>query len=101
MNEISRTSVCKRCFKSFNPYENSITSCNFHRGRFIGAENSKHMGTKSGGSNTGLSTFWDCCNLESFDGEGCMRGKHISYDNEFDPVESILLNKPYEIKDIY
>jgi len=75
-------SVCKVCKKAFNPLENSQNSCQYHKGRWMGAENSKHMGTRSGGQHLGLSLFWDCCEEERRDGPGCCRGMHMSYDCE-------------------
>ena len=58
--QLKRT--CKVCKSSFAPEENFDTSCRFHRGRWIGAENSKHLGKRSGSKeNIGISFFWDCC----------------------------------------
>lgn len=73
--------VCKICKASFDPAKNSEKSCRFHSGRWMGAENSKHLGTRSGGKNVGLSLFWDCCDQEKYDGLGCQFGKHLSYDD--------------------
>lgn len=91
----SSPSLCRICKKQFDPLDNGPASCNYHKGRFSGAENSKHMGTKSGGKFTGLSTFWDCCDLETYEGKGCMFGKHISYDGQERASEmtSILINR--------
>lgn len=90
----SSSSLCRRCKQAFNPLENTAVSCRYHRGRWIGAELSKHLGTRSGGPDQGLALFWDCCDEESFDGPGCMRGKHISYDQEEDALakERLFLN---------
>jgi hypothetical protein len=54
----------------------------FHEGRWMGAENSKHMGTRSGGRDSGLSLFWDCCDEETPNGPGCRLARHKSYDDE-------------------
>jgi hypothetical protein len=51
-------------------------------GRWIGAENSKHAGTRSGGEDKGLSLFWDCCDELDPNGPGCAYGFHKSYDEE-------------------
>lgn len=73
--------VCRRCKKLFDPLQLETDLCRYHKGKWMGAENSKHMGTRSGGSNTGLSLFWDCCDEESETGPGCFTGRHISYDD--------------------
>ena len=73
--------VCRICKTEYNPLESNVNSCRFHKGRWMGAENSKHMGTRSGGSNVGLSLFWDCCDEESETGPGCCCGPHKSYDD--------------------
>lgn len=59
----------------------------------MGAENSKHYGTKSGDKDKGLSLFWDCCDQTKESGRGCCRGPHISYDEEENDEKSILINK--------
>lgn len=71
--------ICKLCKQSYTA--SNLTNCQYHAGRYIGAENSKHYGTKSG-LMSGLSLFWDCCDGERFDSPGCSRGKHQSYDDE-------------------
>ena len=83
--------VCRVCKLAYVDVENSRISCKFHRGRWIGAENSKHMGTKSGGFNTGLSLFWDCCEEESINAVGCTSGHHKSYDDDDRSANSFLL----------
>lgn len=87
------TRVCKICKKTYDPLANEYGSCRHHRGYWSGAENSKHYGTRSGGENTGLSQYWDCCDGESFDAPGCMTGKHKSYDDDQDAMPSVFLNK--------
>jgi hypothetical protein len=52
----------------------------FHPGRWMGAENAKHHGTRSGGVHTGLSRFYDCCDAEHVDDPGCATGFHTPYD---------------------
>lgn len=89
--QIGQTSVCRRCKQRFEIDKNTPSSCSYHKGRFIGAENSKHYGTKSGGDDQGLSIFWDCCDQTTRDGPGCMTGRHMSYDEEEE--DSFLLNK--------
>lgn len=88
---VGQTSLCRRCKRRFEIEKNSPTSCTYHKGRFIGAENSKHYGTKSGGDDQGLSIFWDCCDQTTRDGPGCITGKHLSYDEEEE--DSFMLNK--------
>ena len=73
--------VCRVCKKQYNQLESDETSCRFHKGRWLGAENSKHMGTRSGGTHVGLSLFWDCCDEECESGPGCCFGRHKSYDD--------------------
>lgn len=85
--------VCKVCKQNFLENQNSQTSCKFHAGRWMGAENSKHLGTKSGGANTGLSLFWDCCQEESSSGQGCVSGRHKTYDED-DTSNSYMLLSP-------
>ena len=87
--------VCRVCKQQFDPISNGPKSCRFHRGRWIGAEVSKHLGTKSGNKNTGtgLTVFWDCCDEESADGLGCVFSFHKSYDEEEDDEQPFLLNK--------
>ena len=77
------TRVCRSCKLAFNPLDPS-DRCRFHRGRFIGAERSKHYGTGPSPEMRGLSIFWDCCEAETADAPGCSFGKHISYDDDFD-----------------
>ena len=83
--------VCRVCKLAYVDGENSRISCNFHRGRWIGAENSKHMGTKSGGLNIGLSLFWDCCGEEIINAVGCTSGQHKSYDDYDRSANSFLV----------
>ena len=85
--------VCRVCKLSYTDVENTSVSCKFHRGRWSGAENSKHMGTKSGGPNTGLTVFWDCCGEEKATGLGCITGKHKSYDDDESPNSFLLIFK--------
>ncbi|CAM9590903.1 unnamed protein product, partial [Discosporangium mesarthrocarpum] len=73
------SSVCK---SSYSEEENSSSACRFHRGRWMGAERSKHYGTRSGGSLAGLDLFWDCCGATSPDSPGCITARHVSYDEE-------------------
>ena len=73
--------LCKTCKILYSPNENNIQSCQYHNGRYIGAEMSKHYGTKSGGIHTGLSLSWDCCDAEDYNASGCKRGLHVSYDD--------------------
>ena len=85
------TRVCRRCKLQYNEAENMDKgACRFHSGRWLGAENSKHVGGRSGVV-TGLSLFWDCCDAEDIDGVGCMTGVHVSYDDE--PLKSFMLNQ--------
>lgn len=79
IESITYQKVCRICKQEYNPLNNTFNSCIFHKGRYLGAENSKHYGTKSGGKNLGISFFWDCCDEESYDGGGCCRSKHKSY----------------------
>ena len=76
----SSQKLCKVCKATYDPNLNSPRSCCFHKGRWMGAENSKHMGTRSGGKDKGLSLFWDCCDQIDFNGIGCQLGYHTSYD---------------------
>ena len=81
--------TCRRCKLPFADADNTKTSCKYHKGRWLGAENSKHLGGQSGVV-TGLSFFWDCCDQEHIDGIGCMKGLHISYDDDI--PRSFMLN---------
>ena len=72
--------LCKTCKILYSPNENNIQACQYHNGRYIGAEMSKHYGTKSGGIHTGLSLSWDCCDAEDYNAIGCKRGLHVTYD---------------------
>ena len=89
--------LCKTCKILYSPNENNIQACQYHNGRYIGAEMSKHYGTKSGGICTGLSLSWDCCDAEDYNASGCKRGLHVSYDDNT-PVnfmmnsDSVILN---------
>ena len=79
---VGPTAICRRCKQRFEIENNTPSSCTYHKGRFIGAENSKHFGTRSGGKDQGLSIFWDCCDQTTRDGSGCTTGRHLSYDEE-------------------
>ena len=74
--------ICKICKKKYFDIENTSISCTFHSGRYIGAELSKHCGTKSGGTNKGLNLSWDCCDQGDPTATGCVKGRHVSYDDE-------------------
>ena len=81
--------ICRVCKQSYVINEISTQSktinekpCIYHSGRWIGAELSKHYGTRSGGELKGLSLFWDCCDSENPLDPGCRRGVHKSYDDE-------------------
>eukprot|EP01038_Epipyxis_sp_PR26KG_P006265 gene6265-8629_t len=80
-DNINLVKICRICKKRYNPNKNYDNSCKYHKGRWMGAENSKHLGTRSGGKNTGLSLFWDCCDENNFNGIPCASSKHISYDD--------------------
>ena len=100
LQPVGRSAICRRCKQRFELQWNTDSSCSFHKGRFIGAENSKHYGTKSGEGDRGLSVFWDCCDQNTRDGPGCMKGKHLSYDEEDE--DSFMLNKELkQQKDYY
>ncbi|CAM9548903.1 unnamed protein product [Choristocarpus tenellus] len=73
--------TCRECKSTYLDEENFSTSCRFHKGRWMGAERSKHYGTRSGGRLLGLESFWDCCGATSADAPGCMTGRHRSYDD--------------------
>jgi len=74
--------VCRRCKLQYNEAENTDKrACRYHTGRWLGAENSKHVGGRSGVV-TGLSLFWDCCDSEDVHGVGCASGLHLSYDDD-------------------
>ena len=95
--------LCKTCKILYSPNENNIRSCQYHNGRYIGAEMSKHYGTKSGGIHTGLSLSWDCCDAEDYNAGGCKRGLHVSYDDDT-PVnfmmnsDSVIANLTSQVK---
>jgi hypothetical protein len=72
--------LCRVCKQRYSI--DVINNCRYHSGRWMGAENSKHYGTRSGGKDTGLSLFWDCCDAETPDAVGCCTGKHIGYDED-------------------
>lgn len=54
----------------------------YHPGDWLGAENSKFVGTRSGGPNTGLSLFYDCCGADRYDAPGCAFTRHKTYDED-------------------
>lgn len=56
----------------------------------LGAENSKHLGKRSG-VYCGVSYFWDCCDCEDPKDKGCTKGRHISYDDS--TFNNILVNR--------
>ena len=60
--------------------ENHATSCAFHPGRLIRAENAKHCGTHTGPGGVELTVFWDCCSAPA-DAPGCCRQRHLTYDD--------------------
>ncbi|CAM9668038.1 unnamed protein product [Chrysoparadoxa australica] len=74
--------TCRICKRSYQESSNGPDACHFHKGRWMGAENSKHMGLRSGGKNAmGVSYFWDCCDGTDPNSPGCMKGFHQSYDS--------------------
>lgn len=79
--------VCKQQYSSA-----MVDSCRYHSGRWMGAENSKHHGSRSGGGDTGLSLFWDCCDGDGPDAPGCCIGRHRSYEDSDDSVFVIRRN---------
>jgi hypothetical protein len=82
--------LCRICKKVYSM--NSPLACVYHPGRWIGAEMSKHYGTRSGGYNKGLSLFWDCCDSEDVSCQGCKRGYHMSYDDFPDNLGRTMIN---------
>jgi hypothetical protein len=94
INIIKKT--CKYCKSSYDINTNTITSCKIHKGKYIGAEASKHSGTRSGGNEKGLLIFWDCCDQLSPNAIGCHSYYHISYDDD-DNNKSYLINN-YNLK---
>ena len=86
--------VCRRCKQSFDPQTNNPRACQFHKGRWIGAEVSKHLGGRSGSDgHTGLTVFWDCCDAETYESPGCMTGRHLSFDEEETWADRYMLNR--------
>ena len=86
--------VCRICKVEFNPLDNKINpSCRYHSGKWLGAELSKHYGTKSGDNYKGLALFWDCCNAENVNDKGCKIGFHKSYDDEDDENTKYFVNR--------
>ena len=77
----TKKKLCRRCKQYYDEEKNTLTSCRYHSGRWMGAEESKHHGTRSGGEKSGLALFWDCCDGEDTYAVGCCTGKHISYDD--------------------
>eukprot|EP00966_Prymnesium_polylepis_P179679 4160138-Prymnesium_polylepis.1 len=76
-----RLSTCRVCKQSFRASENHDRACCFHpAGRMMGAENTKHSGTRVG-VKPGLTVFWDCCASEDPDNPGCCFGRHMTYDD--------------------
>ena len=74
--------LCKNCKQYYYKNQNTNRSCKVHKGKFIGAELSKHVGTRSGGLDKGLALFWDCCNATDPLALGCHTYYHISYDDD-------------------
>ena len=89
INIIKKT--CKNCKVLYDVNTNNIASCKIHKGRFIGAEASKHAGTKSGEINKGLLVFWDCCDALEPAAIGCHSYFHVSYDDA-DDKDNYLMN---------
>ena len=89
---IKLTKTCKNCRSTYISTDNNILSCRVHKGRFIGAEASKHSGTRSGGDNKGLLVFWDCCDAYDPLAPGCCSYYHVSYDDDDDSNKSYLIN---------
>ena len=79
---MQKLKLCKTCKTMFR-VEDPKDICNYHKGKWMGAEKSKHYGTRSGAENIGLSLFWDCCSAENLNDPGCCQGKHVSYDDLF------------------
>ncbi len=42
---------------------------------------------------TGTLHFWDCCGADSYEAEGCRKGKHIGWDDEDDEDETFLVGR--------
>ena len=76
--------LCRVCRQQFTV--STVDSCRYHSGRWMGAENSKHHGSRSGGKDTGLSLFWDCCEGTGPDAPGCCIGRHRSYEDAEDSI---------------
>jgi hypothetical protein len=94
--QVQRT--CRVCKQKYDQNTNNIRACRYHTGRWLGAELSKHYGTKlasevpkSEGHTSGLALFWDCCDAETYESEGCKFGFHKSYDEEEN--DAFMLNK--------
>lgn len=86
--------VCRICKVEYNPSENKLfPSCRYHSGKWLGAELSKHYGTKSGDINKGLALFWDCCDAEDINDKGCKIGFHMSYDVDDDENTKYFVNR--------
>ena len=81
--------VCRICKQTFHTKEKT---CVYHTGRWLGAELSKHYGTRSGGNHTGLALFWDCCDSEDPLNPGCQKGYHKSYDDSDDSNKQVFMN---------
>jgi murein DD-endopeptidase MepM/ murein hydrolase activator NlpD len=72
--------TCRVCQQGFRPRDNHAAACHFHPGPWLGVENAKLHGTRSGGEHTGVSHFWDCCGAEEQSCSGCCRARHQTYD---------------------
>ncbi len=89
----STLKTCRRCRQRFNPAENHDQACSYHPCNWSGGEKAKALGflresadpadslsARLGG--TGTLRFWDCCGADSYEAQGCRKGRHISWDDE-------------------
>ena len=95
--------TCRRCRQQFSPAENHDQACSYHPCNWSGGEKAKALGFLRESADpadslavrlgTGRLQFWDCCGKDSYEAEGCRKGKHVGWDDEDGEGETFLVGR--------
>eukprot|EP00850_Spirogloea_muscicola_P004207 SM000018S03572 [mRNA] locus=s18:54120:54797:- [translate_table: standard] len=92
------TRLCRRCKRQFDPHQNEVAACAYHRGLFVcrrhddqkrwalttaslSPQRHRYYELKDG-EGPYAARFYDCCGAESEEAPGCTQSPHITFDED-------------------
>eukprot|EP00850_Spirogloea_muscicola_P005769 SM000026S09018 [mRNA] locus=s26:937377:938047:+ [translate_table: standard] len=78
------TRLCRRCKRQFDPQQNEVAACAYHRGLFVCRrhDDQKRYYELKDGEGPYAARFYDCCGAESEGAPGCTQSRHITFDED-------------------